>query len=64
MSTVVRAEGKQREVSSNRCGYNNGNHWPMMILGKSMMSRLIEKQKVHGTGAPFGFSNTQWETTD
>lgn len=36
----------------------------MMILGKSMMSRLIEKQNVHGTGAPLGFSSTQCDTTD
>jgi len=29
-----------------------------------MMSRRIEKQNVHGTGAPFGFSSTQCDTTD
>ena len=37
---------------------------PIMMLGRSIISRLIEKQNVHGTGAPFGFSNTQWDTTD
>jgi hypothetical protein len=36
----------------------------MMILGKSIISRLIEKQNVHGTGAPFGFKSTQCDTTD
>ena len=29
-----------------------------------MMSLRIEKQNVHGTGAPEGFSNTQCENTD
>lgn len=28
------------------------------------MSLRIEKQKVHGTGAPEGFSKTQCENTD
>lgn len=29
-----------------------------------MISRLIEKQNVQGTGAPFGFNSTQCDTTD
>lgn len=33
----------------------------MTRLGRSMMSLLIEKQKVQGTGAPDGLSRTQWE---
>lgn len=35
----------------------------MTRLGRSMMSLLIEKQNVHGTGAPDGFNNTQCEYT-
>jgi hypothetical protein len=34
------------------------------MLGRSKRSLLMEKQKVAGTGAPDGFSNTQWEYTD
>jgi hypothetical protein len=64
-STSGRIEGKgYGRFHGDGYGYNNGNHWPIMMLGRSMMSRLIEKQNVHGTGAPFGFSNTQWDTTD
>jgi hypothetical protein len=36
----------------------------MTILGRSNRSLRIEKQKVAGTGAPEGFSSTQWEYTD
>ena len=36
----------------------------MTKLGRSMISLRIEKQNVHGTGAPLGFSSTQCEYTD
>ena len=36
----------------------------MTILGRSNMSLRIEKQKVEGTGAPFGLSKTQCEYVD
>ena len=34
------------------------------MLGKSKISRRIEKQNVHGIGSPEGFNSTQWENTD
>lgn len=37
---------------------------PITRLGRSMISLRIEKQNVHGTGAPEGFRSTQWEYTD
>lgn len=36
----------------------------MTMLGRSNRSLRIEKQKVAGTGAPFGFNKTQCEYTD
>lgn len=36
----------------------------MTKLGRSMISRRIEKQNVQGTGVPDGFNNTQCECTD
>lgn len=39
-------------------------HAPMTKLGRSIMSLRIEKQKVHGTGAPLGLRSTQCEYTD
>ena len=47
-----------------RIGEQGSRHVPMTRLGRSMMSLRIEKQNVHGTGAPFGFSRTQCEYTD
>ena len=37
---------------------------PITKLGRSMMSLRIEKQNVHGTGAPLGLRSTQCEYTD
>lgn len=37
---------------------------PMTRLGRSMMSRRMEKQNVQGTGAPLGLRSTQCEYTD
>ena len=37
---------------------------PMMIIGRSKISLLIEKQNAHGTGAPDGFRSTQCDITD
>ena len=37
---------------------------PMTMLGKSKISRLIEKQNVQGIGSPEGFKSTQCENTD
>lgn len=36
----------------------------MTKLGRSIISLRIEKQNVHGTGAPLGLSSTQCEYTD
>ena len=54
----------QDEKPGRSFGRQVGQYSPMMMLGRSIISRLIEKQNVQGTGAPFGFNNTQCETTD
>lgn len=39
-------------------------HSPIIKLGKSNKSLLMEKQNAQGTGAPFGFNSTQCKLTE